>query len=60
LPSSAYWAGRQGRQRGNVSISLNIEKIEGTNEEIANKIADKVSDIFNRQTNRGLNIEYPS
>jgi hypothetical protein len=59
LPTSAYFAGRQGRQRGNANITIKIEKVEGTNEEIADTIANKVADIYNRQTSRGLNITYP-
>jgi len=55
LPSSRYFAGQQRRGRGQSVININIDKIEGTNEEIANTIAGKVADIYNRELNRGLN-----
>ena len=60
LPESRYFAGRQrGITDKGVSITIKIDKIEGTNEEIAGKIADKVADIYNRQLERGLNVTYP-
>ncbi len=59
LPSSAYFAGKQGKMRGNVSIVLNIDKVNGNSDEIANAIAGKVADIYNRESSRGLVNTYP-
>ena len=60
LPESRYFAmPRFGRVVGGIQININIGEISGTNEEIANQIAEKVADIYNRDLKRGLNIIYP-
>jgi TP901 family phage tail tape measure protein len=59
LPSSRYFAGQKPTNQQSNNITINIEKIEGTNEDVASQIADKVSEIYSRQLGRGLNILYP-
>lgn len=60
LPSSAYFAGKQGRMKGNANITITIGNVNGDADEVANKIASKVADIYNRESSRGLNTIYPA
>jgi len=60
LPSSAYFAGKQGRMKGNANITITIGNVNGDADEVANKIASKVADIYNRESSRGLNTIFPA
>ena len=59
LPESRYFAGRRGTREGQPVITINISKIEGTNEEVAAQIADKVAQYYQSELHRGLNVSYP-